>query len=883
MANERLDFNIDVHDRGAESGFSRLANRLEGVNRKMVDAARSAREYAGVSEKLSRVRDREADALDRVGIAEANLSEIRSKSTAKTSQILRAESQLAKARRDAARATGDVARAIERAATPDGQSSAKNYISGFHQWITGAGGKDLHDAGKFGGSVFGSGFLGALRTPGLGPALVVAFSAVAASVLPEAGAIAGGAVVAGFGAGLAGLAIVFASKAQRVRDAWKTTLSGMGADMTILSRPFESTLVSLANVASRTFGRFKPELKASFADLAPAVAVFADQLGRAFEKLAPAVKPMADAFAAVLRATGPAMQDALGNMSDGMVRLANSVKQNPQGLADLTRGVGSLSGSLLGAIASLNDFNGGVSRLTGGTSAMDLALGHSNSLIGDVWQTARKAINPFQGLSDTFHALTHTGNSAAIATAAQANATSKAVKPAETLTDKINRQTSATDQLISTMFRMQNLALGLSGSEITYRQSIADATQSVRDNGKNLDLNTAKGRANKTALNNLAQSANDVTAGMLRAGRGTAAASQAAQASRAQFIGMAEKMGLSKAAAKRLADQVLLTQRQINAMHGKNVPITYTMNGTNFTLNTRTPSRVGGLAGGGPVSGPGSGTSDRAGVFALSNNEYVVKAASAQKYGQKAMSSVNSGTAMVVPGMAAGGAVNIHGTGVFKDQAQLRKVLGAGFAPAVSSAAGAGAGVERWRGVALAALAAAHEPASWIGSLLRRMNQESGGNPRAINLWDSNAKRGMPSQGLMQTVPGTFAAYAGPYRGRGIYDPFANIYAAIKYTVARYGSGPAGWNRPGGYKNGGWLMPGQTAYNETRKPEAVFNQSQLASMGRRSQEVNINVNGTVLDSRTVDQIISEIRKRVWTHSNDVHAVFARSGRRPGRR
>src|SRR5699024_12451639 len=44
-------------------------------------------------------------------------------------------------------------------------------------------------------------------------------------------------------------------------------------------------------------------------------------------------------------------------------------------------------------------------------------------------------------------------------------------------------------------------------------------------------------------------------------------------------------------------------------------------------------------------------------------------------------------------------------------------------------------------------------------SMMRRMNQESGGNPRAINNWDSNARRGTPSKGLMQVIGPTFRAY----------------------------------------------------------------------------------------------------------------------------
>jgi len=136
---------------------------------------------------------------------------------------------------------------------------------------------------------------------------------------------------------------------------------------------------------------------------------------------------------------------------------------------------------------------------------------------------------------------------------------------------------------------------------------------------------------------------------------------------------------------------------------------------------------------------------------------------------------------------------------------------------------GGGAGVERWRGVAEQALAYTHSPPNWINALLRRMNQESGGNQMAINLTDSNAAAGDPSRGLMQTIGGTFNAYAGELRGRGIYDPFANIVASIRYANAAYGQAINGWNRAGGYDTGGWLMPGWTpAFNGTGRPERVL-------------------------------------------------------------
>ena len=90
----------------------------------------------------------------------------------------------------------------------------------------------------------------------------------------------------------------------------------------------------------------------------------------------------------------------------------------------------------------------------------------------------------------------------------------------------------------------------------------------------------------------------------------------------------------------------------------------------------------------------------------------------------------------------------------------------------------------------------------WIAEALRIMNlsqdlapgvkqiimSESGGNPRAVNTWDSNARRGTPSQGLMQTIPSTFRTYVHPdVANRPINDPVANITAGVRYMIDRYG------------------------------------------------------------------------------------------------
>lgn len=143
----------------------------------------------------------------------------------------------------------------------------------------------------------------------------------------------------------------------------------------------------------------------------------------------------------------------------------------------------------------------------------------------------------------------------------------------------------------------------------------------------------------------------------------------------------------------------------------------------------------------------------------------------------------------------------------------------------------AGSGVSQWTPQVLQALSMLGQPASWLNTVLRRMNQESGGNPHVINNWDSNAKAGIPSQGLMQVIPPTFAAYAGSLAGRGILDPLANIYAGLNYAIHRYGSLSA-LNRAGGYARGGKHPDDELAW--FNGDEYTINADAARSLGYRS-------------------------------------------------
>ena len=161
--------------------------------------------------------------------------------------------------------------------------------------------------------------------------------------------------------------------------------------------------------------------------------------------------------------------------------------------------------------------------------------------------------------------------------------------------------------------------------------------------------------------------------------------------------------------------------------------------------------------------------------------------------------------------MYAGGKALMDGlAGGIKDHAHKA------VAQATSVAGKVTAGVAQWRGMVLEALKMEGLNASLAGNVLYQMQTESGGNQAAINLSDINAQEGDPSRGLMQVIGTTFSEYHWPGTSNNIYDPLANIAAALNYARNVYGptlmSGGMGIGSGHGYALGGPINEPVTGY-----------------------------------------------------------------------
>ncbi|AGW43675.1 tape measure protein [Lactobacillus delbrueckii subsp. bulgaricus] len=186
-----------------------------------------------------------------------------------------------------------------------------------------------------------------------------------------------------------------------------------------------------------------------------------------------------------------------------------------------------------------------------------------------------------------------------------------------------------------------------------------------------------------------------------------------------------------------------------------------------------------------------------------------------------------------------------------------------------------GAGVMRWKSyVAKALKANGIEPTGYrVSKILATIQRESGGNPRAINLWDSNAKAGIPSKGLMQTIGPTFNAYK--FAGHGnIYNGYDNLLAAINYIKHRYGTSDAAFARvaASGYAKGGvidreqmaligegnrteFVVPNPSVAGPSRTYEMIGRAAAYASQTDGGNSSLMNGNALKLVERKLDALI----------------------------
>ncbi|UWF43926.1 NlpC/P60 family protein [Lactiplantibacillus plantarum] len=224
------------------------------------------------------------------------------------------------------------------------------------------------------------------------------------------------------------------------------------------------------------------------------------------------------------------------------------------------------------------------------------------------------------------------------------------------------------------------------------------------------------------------------------------------------------------------------------------------------------------------------------------------------------------------------------GSGFWKFISKLADMFGDG-----GSSNPGGSGVQRWKPDVIKALkkngfeASASQVSAWMKVIAR----ESSGDPTVVNNWDSNAKMGIPSMGLVQTIRPTFEAYKFPGHNN-ILNGYDDLLAGIHYMKAKYGSGASAFARvsgPEGYENGGIINTNQLIeVAEHNKPEMVLpltNKSRANQLiAQASQVVNGNNSNQIASTNSesnekLDKVIALLAALV-SGQGSVQAVIAKS-------
>lgn len=361
------------------------------------------------------------------------------------------------------------------------------------------------------------------------------------------------------------------------------------------------TFAGDADKLSKTFS----EVERKSQDLGSSVQKSSKSIAKskdAFDKAADGADNTYDKFDS-LESVGRGTTDTMSGLADIMA--GNTL----QGSTDLAGGIAALADGFKGAllpalkngISSLKAAGGAVKAFTASlltnpiflvVSALALlglglatAYKHSESFrngVNNVWNGIKAVILPvleaiWNGVKTTFEGFINVikkiikflpgGNKLLEALGTLTKDAGDAMKDtgpaAETWEEaqkRLNDQVDIANKTIQTQLDLLDKWYGEVKSQeeasIDFESAIADTTQSIKDNGKTVDIHTEKGRNNRKSLLDLA----DANKGLVDAMRNNGAQSdklvQQNEIGRKKFMDLAAAMGYPKGEAKRLADQL---------------------------------------------------------------------------------------------------------------------------------------------------------------------------------------------------------------------------------------------------------------------------------------------------------------------------------------
>lgn len=416
--------------------------------------------------------------------------------------------------------------------------------------------------------------------------------AAALAASPLIGATISGAVIGGVGIGGVVGGLILASKDPRVKAAFTATATGLKQQLTEASSSFVTPAIAAIGTLGGAVQRIN--FKAIFADASRYVAPLAAGLGSFLSGVSSGIKDLVHAAGPVISVISTSLSDLGGVLKTAFHDMAAHGEEGAKALRTILTGVNAIIANVFYLINGLTTVYGWIDKI-GGTAVFNLlelsmrdATGAAENAGSAVVTLAKK----FLGVGD------------------DAKTSANGI---QSLAEQLNVTTTA--------------ARSLFGASTSAGEAIDAVTAAAKKNGKTLDSSTEKGRANRTAIENLATALEKQTNAYRDVNGEGAKADGVARINRETFIRLATTLTGSARRARELADQLLgipakrdvkitanthdaegrikALQDKVNAVHGKTVTLTVRTVMSNGNIHVSGPggsgTQVKGFASGGII------------------------------------------------------------------------------------------------------------------------------------------------------------------------------------------------------------------------------------------------------------------------------------------
>lgn len=358
----------------------------------------------------------------------------------------------------------------------------------------------VEDAGKSGaqaGSTFASLFQGGIikmfmALPSEVQAVLVVVAALLAAVLASAiGAALNGAILGALGGGLLVGAIIAQANDPSVSAAFSALGKRIGNDFATAARPAIAPLAYSAAIFEQAWRQSISKIDAELIELSKFIVPLASGIAAMFTNAQPG-------FLKGLEAAGPILQ----TIADELPGLGNAI----------SRALSAMSGSSEGAVEGMRTLfkiiDTGivvVGYLIAGLSTMyewliaagDASFRFADSLLGWV-----PILGPFLGrMKKNFDDVKNGADHVTDSLDKNNTEAKKGITTYEEFAQRLSRTAETMDTVAGKMVdKLFSATMGLDQANLHFHQSLTSVNESIKENGRSLDINTAKGQSNIGAI-----------------------------------------------------------------------------------------------------------------------------------------------------------------------------------------------------------------------------------------------------------------------------------------------------------------------------------------------------------------------------------------------